>query len=162
MWPLVVPMYILPMKEMLLGNTMTTDMVCGLTHVYDNGVVNGPLYQYAVSAVNSNGEGGPVCTSSIHSIMCTRGANQIAVSHGNRQATITWDLLAVAPVYISYYLQIGIVFVNKNHEYNTNRNIDYKRHSTLSAQSCTICIDARPYPVQRTIQFHNQNISLPP
>lgn len=67
------------------------------THEYDNGLVNGQLYQYTVSAVNANGEGSQ-CAAVPFIPSCPPDAPiNVAVSHGNHQAIITWDPLAVAP-----------------------------------------------------------------
>jgi hypothetical protein len=72
------------------GSGLTTD-------VFDNGLVNGQLYQYTVSAVNANGEGAPCAPVPFIPSCAPDAPTNIAVSHRNHQATITGDLLAVAP-----------------------------------------------------------------
>lgn len=60
-------------------------------------LVNGQLYNFTLAAINGNGEGSQ-CAQVPFVPSCEPDApTNVAASHGNHQATITWDPLAVAP-----------------------------------------------------------------
>ncbi|RYH13162.1 hypothetical protein EON65_36325 [archaeon] len=67
------------------------------TQFYYGGLVNGQLYNFALAAINGNGQGAQ-CPQVSFIPSCEPDApTNVSVTHGNHQATITWDLLAVAP-----------------------------------------------------------------
>ena len=59
------------------------------TSVFDNGLANGQLYPYTVSAGNANGEGAQCAPVPFISSSAPDALTNIAVSHGNQRATIT-------------------------------------------------------------------------
>jgi titin len=68
----------------------------GTQYNYGN-LVNGQLYNFALAAINGNGEGAQCAQVSFIPSCEPDAPTNVAVSHGNHQAIITWDPLAVAP-----------------------------------------------------------------
>ena len=64
---------------------------------YYGGLVNGQLYNFALSAINGNGEGAQCAQVCIVPSCCPDTVTGLSAAHGNQQVTLSWTPLAVAP-----------------------------------------------------------------
>jgi hypothetical protein len=66
------------------------------TQFYYGGLVNGQLYNFALAAVNGNGEGAQCAQAGIVPSCCPDAVTGLSAVHGNSQAALSWTPLAVA------------------------------------------------------------------
>ncbi len=67
------------------------------TQFYYGGLVNGQLYNFALAAVNGNGEGSQCTQVGIVPSCYPDAVTGLSAAHGNQQVALSWTRLAVAP-----------------------------------------------------------------